>query len=91
MTILLSQAVRVGGTVLAAGTTQTLAADIEADLVHRKMATYTSDPATALNDVPVKANVNPLTGKIQTIAKLTQAQYDAIAVKDDSTLYVIVA
>lgn len=65
MTILLSQAVRVGGTVLAAGTTQTLAADIEADLVHRKMATYTSDPAIALNDVPVKANINPLTGGIE--------------------------
>ena len=39
----------------------------------------------------VTATTDPLTGKIQTIAKLTQAQYDAIAVKDDSTLYVIVA
>jgi hypothetical protein len=39
MTILLNQDVRVGGSVLAAGTTQTLAADLEADIVARKMAT----------------------------------------------------
>lgn len=38
----------------------------------------------------VTSQVDPLTGKIGIIAKLTQAQYDAIAVKDDSTLYVIV-
>jgi len=65
MTILLNQAVRVGGSVLAAATTQTLAADLEADLVQRKMATYISNPADALSDVPVRAKVNPLTGVIE--------------------------
>lgn len=36
--------------------------------------------------------INPLTGNIiKNIWNGTQAQYDAIAVKDDSTLYVIVA
>lgn len=38
----------------------------------------------------VSATSNPLTGGIATISKLTQAQYDALAVKDASTLYVIV-
>lgn len=62
MTILLTQAVRVGGSILAAGTTQTLDAALEGDLVTRRMATYVSDPATELNGVPVTANVNHLTG-----------------------------
>lgn len=39
----------------------------------------------------VKYEVDPVTGVIAKIAKLTQAQYDALAIKDDSTLYVIVA
>jgi len=39
MTIVLTKDVRVGGSVLASGTTQTLAADIEADLVRRGCAT----------------------------------------------------
>lgn len=64
MTILLTQSVRVGGGVIASGTTQTLAADLEADLVQRKMATYISNPADALSDVLVRAKVNHLTGGI---------------------------
>jgi len=39
----------------------------------------------------VKAVTNPVTGGISIISKLTQAEYDALAVKDASTLYVIVA
>ena len=39
----------------------------------------------------VTAEFNALTGGITTISKLTQAQYDALSPKDDSTLYVIVA
>jgi len=39
MTIVLTKDVRVGGSVLASGTTQTLAADVEADLVARGCAT----------------------------------------------------
>jgi len=39
MTIVLTKDVRVGGSVLASGTTQTLAADVEADLVARGAAT----------------------------------------------------
>lgn len=38
---------------------------------------------------PVTSSVD-VTGGIMIISKLTQAQYDALAVKDDSTLYVIV-
>jgi len=38
----------------------------------------------------VVGTFNPLTGGITKISKLTQAQYDAIVTKDDSTLYVIV-
>lgn len=39
----------------------------------------------------VTATTNPVTGVIiNTIWNGTQAQYDAIAVKDDATLYVIV-
>jgi hypothetical protein len=44
-------------------------------------------------DVPavVTATTNPVTGGIiKTIWNGSQAEYDAIAVKDDSTLYVIV-
>ena len=55
MTILLTQATRIAGIPVAAGTQQTLEASLEADLVARKMATYISDPATALSDVPVTA------------------------------------
>ena len=39
---------------------------------------------------PVTATTNLTGGIIKTIALMTQAEYDAIAVKDDSTLYVIV-
>lgn len=39
----------------------------------------------------VTGKVDPVTGGITKIWTGTQAEYDAIAVKDDSTLYVIVA
>lgn len=65
MTILLSQAVRVGGAVLAAGTAQTLAADLEADLVTRKMATYTVAPMKST--VPLFGENDPFTGKVRII------------------------
>ena len=38
----------------------------------------------------VLSKSNQFTGGISIIAKVTQAQYDAIAIKDNSTLYVIV-
>ena len=50
-------------------------------------ASYVLDGA----GVPVLGKPNPVTGGITVVSKLTQAQYDALAVKDDSTLYVIVA
>lgn len=40
---------------------------------------------------PVNGKVDPVTGGIKTIAVLTQAQYDALAVKDPNTEYNIVA
>ncbi len=43
------------------------------------------------DDVDVVLVEKNLTGGVTKIAKLTQAQYDALAVKDDSTLYIIVA
>lgn len=76
MTIKLTQSVRHGGSVLAAGTTQTLETSIEADLVARNCATWLSNPADVLSDKPVTAKTNPLTGGI---AKLTAAGRDAVA------------
>lgn len=46
--------------------------------------------AEALSSPAAGVTTDPLTGGVTTIAKLTQAQYDALAVKDPSTLYVIV-
>jgi lysophospholipase L1-like esterase len=57
MTILLTQALRVGGVVLSSGTTQTFAADMEADIVARKGATYLTDP-TPGKTVPVVATTD---------------------------------
>jgi len=88
MTILLTKPLRVGGVELASGTTQTLGASLEADVVARMGATYTTDPMVG-RTVPVVATTD-LTGGIKIISKLTQAQYDALGTKDDSTLYVIV-
>lgn len=68
----------------------TLAGAEETRLVNLGFASFDLD-GDAEAEFFVKGKNNPLTGGIQTIAKLTQAQYDAIAVKDDSTLYVIVA
>ena len=56
MTILLTKAVRAGGVILASGSTQTLDAAVEGQLVHNGSATYVSDPSTALNYVPVTAS-----------------------------------
>jgi hypothetical protein len=70
MTILLSQAVRVGGVVLAAGTTQTLAADLEADLVTRKIATYTVAPMKST--VPLFWENDPLTGGLEILDPVTK-------------------
>ena len=48
---------------------------------------------TGLQWVPnsVNSKVDPVTGGIKTIAVLTQAQYDALPVKDPNTEYNIVA
>jgi hypothetical protein len=67
MTILLTQATRIAGIPIAAGTQQTLEASLEADLVARKMATYISDPATALSDVPAMVR-KTLTGGLEFMA-----------------------
>lgn len=49
------------------------------------------DPTTKAETYVVTSNANPTSGiTIATIWNGSQAQYDAIAVKDDSTLYVIV-
>ncbi|MBK8113423.1 MAG: hypothetical protein IPK44_02250 [Candidatus Accumulibacter sp.] len=64
MTIILTKPVRVGGVELAAATTQTFAADVEADLVARGCATYTTNPMLG-GQVPVMADYNPNTGEAQ--------------------------
>lgn len=48
------------------------------------------DAAGTVGGVPVGAEVDPLTGGISVLWSGSQAEYDAIAVKDNSTLYVIV-
>ena len=53
MTIILTKPVRVGGVELAAATTQTFAADVEADLVSRASAAYTINPTIGQGGVPV--------------------------------------
>lgn len=72
-TVILTQPVRVAGSVLAAGTTQTLALDIAADLIARGFAspvwqfpnvvnvTAQNDPATGVNKlaVPVDTKTEP--------------------------------
>lgn len=53
---------------------------------------YSDDSTSKFNAADmVTAQTDPVTGGVTKIAKLTQAQYDALAVKDDSTLYIIVA
>ena len=57
MTIILTKPVRVGGVELAAATTQTFAADVEADLVARGSAVYTINPTIGQGGVPITAQV----------------------------------
>jgi len=77
MTIVLTKDVRVGGSVLASGTTQTLAADVEADLVARGCAT----PSGLAPGVEFE--------QIRDMYVCTQAQYNAIT-PNPKALYVIV-
>lgn len=65
MTIILTKPVRVGGVELAAATTQSLSADVEADLVSRASAAYTINPTIGQGGVPVMADINNLTGGIK--------------------------
>ena len=61
MTIILTKPVRVGGVELAAATTQSIGAALEADLVARGCATYKTNPMLG-GQVPVMADYNPITG-----------------------------
>lgn len=83
MTIILTKPVRVGGVELAAATTQTFAADVEADLVSRASAAYTINPTIGQGGVPVMADINNLTGGISLQAgeaayKVPQTSYKNI-------------
>lgn len=84
MTILLTKAVRAGGVILASGSTQTLDAAVEGQLVHNGSATYVSDPATALNDVPVTAS-KTLPGGIELWAAGTQITASGGGISPDAT------
>lgn len=68
MTITLTTATRIGGAVVASGTTDTYDPAIEADLVSRGMATYVSRQGVMDTGVPVMAASNPLTGGIKVSA-----------------------
>jgi hypothetical protein len=70
-TVILTQPVRVGGSVLAAGTTQTLARDIAADLVARGFATPVGTPVwQSLTQQNVTAQTDQVTGaKVITLAE----------------------
>lgn len=70
--VVLTQPVRVGGSVLAAGTTQTLAREIAADLVARGFATPVGVPAWQSTALLVSAQSNPISGIVQ-----IPALYDA--------------
>ena len=63
MTILLTQAIQVAGVTQPAGTTLTLEAGLEADLVTRKCATFVSRPDQGIT-AEVFARTDPLTGGI---------------------------
>ena len=65
MTILLPNDLRVGGVLLASGTTQTFGADLEADIVARKGANYLTDP-TPGKTVPVVGTEDPVRGGFET-------------------------
>lgn len=67
MTILLTQAIQVAGVTQPAGTTLTLEAGLEADLVTRKCATYVSRPDQGIT-AEVFAQVNSSTGRIEVSA-----------------------
>ena len=84
MTILLTQATRIAGIPVAAGTQQTLEASLEADLVARKMATYISDPAATLSDVPVTSR-KTLTGVIELWANGEQVTAGGGGINPDAT------
>lgn len=64
MTILLTQAIQVAGVTQPAGTTLTLEAGLEADLVTRKCATFVSRPDQGIT-AEVFARTDPLTGVIE--------------------------
>ncbi len=75
MTITLTRPVRIGGVELAAATTQTLSADVEADLVARGCATYATNPMIG-GQVPVMADFDPLT---KSLASLTGGEFDVLS------------
>jgi len=66
--------------------------EITTDVGGNVSVEYSDDSTSSFNLAnTVTAVSNPVTGGITLISKLTQAEYDALAVKDASTLYVIVA
>jgi len=80
MTIILTKPVRVGGVELAAATTQTFAADVEADLVARGSAAYTINPTIGQGGVPVMADINNFTGGIDLVTPLGTISIDDLTV-----------
>ncbi len=80
-----------GGALLNAGSTYSVTEAIGAELVGKGFATDVAGALQPGRSVPVMAENNPLTGEsVKTMYQCTQAQYDAIAVKDANTLYIIV-
>ncbi|WP_333858626.1 hypothetical protein [Denitromonas sp.] len=65
MTVTLTTATRIGGAVVASGTTDTYDPAIEADLVSRGMATYVSRQGVMDTGVHVMAVSNPITGGVE--------------------------
>lgn len=52
---------------------------------------YTLDSGLDIDESFVTSKTNPITGEVvNTVVKLTQAQYDALAVKNPETLYLVV-
>lgn len=79
----------VGGVKQTAGSTISIDNATEAELVQNKKASWV-DKAYGEGSTQVFSEINAASGGIKYIWKGSQAQYDAISVKDDSTLYVVV-
>lgn len=93
MSIILTEPIMIAGALVAVdGTTKTYNAAFEADQVAAGKAKWApGSPAIGGRRVPLEVVMDSAQGVVFTsMMLLTQAQYDALAVKDAAVMYVIV-